>query len=311
MEFEAPWAPTLPSLRAAAVQAYVEGERLCDTGEHAAGIRKLREAGRQAWELEQEEWPGWAVALHAALTTGTYQPEHAPPLIGLSTKAWQPELADQDEGIAGTWWREAEATGRIAAVLDVRGVVLVDGFAGEALLSRVRGECQRACDDGILRPARVRTADDGPVQGSTTQRGDHIAWASEDGQRWESVRELARQIDSLVCSLRLVCGGEVASIESRMLPMVAQYGTGAAFARHADNHCMRGRGAHCDCRVLTAVYYISSTDWCPETDGGCLRIYRPYAAGARVSNRSPHRVASRAVYGLLGHTFGTAARPFV
>eukprot|EP00966_Prymnesium_polylepis_P020691 476173-Prymnesium_polylepis.3 len=291
MEFEAPWAPTSTAQREAAVQAYLEGEALCDAGDHAAGIRRLRQATRKAWELEQEEWPGWAIALRDNLIGGAAVPE--PTLIGRVTDAWQPELADLDVhltekksdvgggggGASGTWWRGNEAARRIATVLNARGVVLVDEFAGGDLLSRVRAECEHASEDGTLRPARLRTADDGLVSGEATQRGDRITWAGDDDERWAAVRALAATIDELVCALRESCGGRVATIGSRMRPMVARYGVGAGFARHADNHCLGGRGAHCDGRVLTAVYYMSSDDWDGAADGGCLRVYRP-AAGS-------------------------------
>ena len=60
--------------------------------------------------------------------------------------------------------------------------------------------------------------------------------------------------------------------------MVSRYGPGAAFARHCDNHCVDGRGPHCNHRWLTLVYYCNRA-W-REGDGGCLRIYAPQGDAA-------------------------------
>ena len=45
-------------------------------------------------------------------------------------------------------------------------------------------------------------------------------------------------------------------VNGRERVMVAAYGKGDAFARHTDNHCLRGKGSHCNDRVLSAIVYL-------------------------------------------------------
>lgn len=112
------------------------------------------------------------------------------------------------------------------------------------------------------------------MQGEASSRGDRMAWV-DGSDRWAAMRSLAHSIDGLVGCIHQRAVGVAGRIGSRMAPMVSRYEQGAAFARHADNHCLRGRGSSCDARVLTAVYYLSSDDWNAPADGGCLRFYRP------------------------------------
>ena len=291
MEFDTPWAPTPPSERLAAVRAYVEGEALCDAGDYAAGTLRLRAAGRLAWELEREVWPSWATSLRAALLDGAAAPSAAPPpppLIDRFTAAWQPELApwlgsSRDASAAAPpprWWRDPEAAAAIGRCLSARNAALVDAFAGREVLERARAECLAASEEGTLRPARVRTASRTLAPGAPMRRGDVVTWVRDEAAaQWGGVAALAREIDRLVVSLRDECD-DLAAVSSRMAPMVARFPVGAAFARHADNHCASGRGPHCDGRLLTAVYYMSSDEWDAKEDGGCLRLYRPCATDA-------------------------------
>ncbi|KAL1503475.1 hypothetical protein AB1Y20_011959 [Prymnesium parvum] len=269
MEFVPPWPPTPLATRRLAVETYCEGERLCDAGDHAAGIPLLRKAGRLAWELEGEAWPQWAEAMRASPPL----PPPPPPLLDRSTRSWPTELTYLHAAAGDVWWRHATARHAIASALTRHGTVLLDDFAAERMAA-ARAECERAA----LRPARLRAEGGGLVVPEAAVRGDQIAWVGGEAQ-WQAVRAVARLVDELVCSVRLELGGAAARIRSRMAPMVARYASGAAFARHADNHCLRGEGKFCDSRVLTAVLYLSSDDWDASAHGGCLRLYRP-AAGA-------------------------------
>ena len=50
-------------------------------------------------------------------------------------------------------------------------------------------------------------------------------------------------------------------------PLICRYGAGASLSRHSDNPHNENN------RWLTAVYYTNEA-W-SETDGGCLRLYKP------------------------------------
>lgn len=147
MEWELPWRPSPLASRAGGVRLYVEGERLCDAGETAAGISLLRQAGRQLWELEQQQWPGWALELYARFTGARELRDEGPPLLCACTASWQPEISRLAPSPSGEWWRSPSACDAISFVLERRGVALVDGFGGE-LLTSVRAECLTAYADG-------------------------------------------------------------------------------------------------------------------------------------------------------------------
>jgi hypoxia-inducible factor (prolyl hydroxylase) len=303
MEIEFPWAPTPPSQRRAAVQAFVDGEALCDSGDTQAGVLKLKAASRLAWELEQETWPDWASELHAELTGEGGCVPPPPTLISRCTAPWQPEISSlsalatcSEDYRPPSWWRSEAATRALASTLASHSIAIVDRFAGVEALAAVRAEAARAAARGELQPAKIRIGPGyghGLVDAAPARRGDHILWADEAQPQWDALRGVAALVDTLVCGLRATCP-PLASIAARMAPMLATYPRGAAFARHSDNHCVAGKGPHCDTRVLTAVYYMSDDDWDGERDGGCLRIFRPSLAGSAAGETAVHRAAGSA-----------------
>ena len=275
MEVEFPFRPTFePTQRRAAVCAYVTGERLCDAGNHAAGIKKLKEAQVLAWELSWERWPSWAEAIHAEMTGGTPTSQTGRPF----DSTWAPSVSLLPREPAEAWWRAPAQT--IADELCRRNVVVLDHFAGEVLAGLAREEAARASAEGLLEPARVRNADNPATHtGSAATRSDRLCWASLDEERWAAVGKVNQRTDGLIACLRSCVCPPLAGIKGRERVMVAAYGHGDAFARHSDNHCIGGNGPHCNPRVLTAVYYMSPDDWQPAMHGGCLRLYKPLDAG--------------------------------
>ena len=320
-----PWAPTPLHARLPAVRAYVEGESLCDEGQTTDGLAKLKEAIATAWELDLPEWPGWAECLYHQVTHGLV-PSGAspPPQLAADTSSSQPAVAALAcDG--GGWWASEAAVAAIAGALRSRNHVLVDGFLGRDGGLALRGAIEAAWEEGALQPAKVAQPGNGlNGQRSDRTRSDHIAWvdfAAAGTARWGALGTLVTQADSLVQALLRAApelggggggggrgggggygggdgdaanagggsGGGGVSL-TRMRPMVSRYGVGAAFARHADNHCRRGEGPHCNGRWLTAVYYCNE-DWSAD-DGGCLRLYRPQGAAADDEEQTGEAVCS-------------------
>lgn len=282
MEVEFPFRPTFePDKRRDAVVTYLAGEALCDAGEHVEGIRKFKEASTIAWELSWERWPGWAEAIHAELT-GTKSAAHVATCLA-DTASWTPQIAALPRA-ADMWW---EAPSKIVAdELGRRNVVVLDEFCGEHLAARARDEASRASVEGLLQPARVRNADNPATHpGSSATRSDRLCWAALEEERWSAVGEVSRRVDALILRLRDQCTA-LEDVRGRERVMVAAYGNGDAFARHADNHCLSGRGPHCNPRILTAVYYMSPDDWDPAAHGGRLRLYKPLDAAGEEHDES-------------------------
>ena len=173
MEVEFPFMPTPRASQREAVITYLEGERLCDAGQHKEGVKMLRKATRIAWELEWERWPGWAEALHSELSgNGLVKP---PRLIGRDDAAWQPALAALPRDADG-WWQDPATAAAICHALSTQHVAMIDGLCGAALNARARAEVERASHSGELHPAPVKTPDNGleGVRGPDT-RSDRIA----------------------------------------------------------------------------------------------------------------------------------------
>jgi hypoxia-inducible factor (prolyl hydroxylase) len=280
MEVAVPWAPTALHARLPAVRAYREGEQLCDEGRTAEGISRLREASWLAWELDFE-WPGWALVLYQQLADGKLPVGPTPPAL------W---------AAASSAANDADAFKSLRA----RNFAVIDNFLGDAACDAVHAALAAAWEEGLLTPARVATPGNGlNGQRSDRTRSDHIAWAEPSDAPWAALRALVARADALVRELRrsgataadaddgagdgradvAAAAQDDAQLElCRMRPMVARYGEGAAFARHCDNHCVEGRGPHCNGRWLTLVYYCNRA-W-REGDGGCLRLYAPQGDAA-------------------------------
>ena len=82
--------PTASYNRLPAVRMYVHGERQCEAGNSAAGIRCFKRAAALCWELGGEEWPSWADALYTSLLEADYA--EAPVLSSVDPRCFQPAL---------------------------------------------------------------------------------------------------------------------------------------------------------------------------------------------------------------------------
>ena len=169
LQVEFSWKPTPPSQRPAAIAAYIEGEDLCEAGSYQLGVQKLKEATRLGWELNGEQWPGWANSLYAK-ARGEPSTAATAVLIAHDAGAWQPEIAALPRD-SPDWWRADAATSTIHAALAQRSVVIIDNVCGAHLSSSARAECAAASADGTLMPAHVRTPTAGPTgaQGPETR----------------------------------------------------------------------------------------------------------------------------------------------
>ena len=280
MEYEQPWAPTLPHNRLPALRMYIEGEEMCNSGRVKEGVACFKRAVALAWELGSEDWPGWASGLYNQLYAG--EPglgavaEEPVALLTRDTTSLQPELSKlAAAGLGG----KVDVVDAVASALRARNFAVVDRFMGGSLPAALREASAAAWWGGELHMAKVAAPGDG-YQGSASAltRSDSIAWVDAGAgaeERWAPLQQLVARVDSLVLgvgSRHPELGGRGAS---RMRPMISRYGPGAAFARHCDNHCANERGPHCNGRWLTAVYYCN--EWTEEV-GGCLRLYRPQVA---------------------------------
>ena len=265
-----PWAATPVHARLPAVRAYVEGERLCDAGQTSEGLRLLKEGLALAWELDLPDWPSWAEVLYDQVTNGCVPQPPPPPLLAADTSSAQPGVAELAQD-GGAWWAGEAAVGAIAEALRTRNHVLLDGFLGRTGGLALGGAIEAAWAEGLLQPAMVAQPGNG-LQGrlSTKTRSDDVAWVDAAAAPWGALGDLVTQADALVHALLRAApelsggggggdapdgGGSSAhgrAVLSRMRPMVSRYGVGAAFARHADNHCRAGEGADCNGRWLCA-----------------------------------------------------------
>ena len=268
-----PWASTPVHARLPAVRAYVEGERLCDAGQTSEGLRLLKEGLALAWELDLPDWPSWAEVLYDQVTNGRVPQPPPPPLLAADTSSAQPAVAALAQD-GGAWWAGEAAVGAIAEALRSRNHVLLDGFLGRAGGLALGGAIEAAWAEGLLQPAMVAQPGNG-LHGrlSTKTRSDDVAWVDAAAAPWGALGDLVTQADALVHALLRAApelsgggggggggGGDVPggggssahgrAVLSRMRPMVSRYGVGAAFARHADNHCRAGEGADCNGRWL-------------------------------------------------------------
>ena len=268
-----PWAPTPVHARLPAVRAYVEGERLCDAGQTSEGLRSLKEALALAWELDLPDWPSWAEVLYDQVTHGRVPQPPSPPLLAADTSSAQPAVAElaQETAVPGGLARPPSARSPTRCA---RATTCSYGFLGHAGGLALGGAIEAAWGEGLLQPATVAQPGNG-LQGrlSAKTRSDDVAWVDAAATPWGALGELVTQADALVHALLRAapelsgCGGNGGggggdapggggssahgrAVLSRMRPMVSRYGVGAAFARHADNHCRAGEGADCNGRWL-------------------------------------------------------------
>lgn len=247
--------PTPAELREPAMRAYRTGEQLCDGGRSQEGIRSFAAAHALAWELDGESWPAWATALYDELAS---KPE--PALLEGASAAFSGLHAPGVSSDAERWWLGSVAN--IACSLETHGFAVIDGFAGPTRASRLRECTLEAWRAGEFRPSRVTNA----ASPALRSRSDHICFDPP------GMDALSGELDALVRMLREATP-ELSAVSCRQRPMVSRFGFGDTFVRHVDNHCLEGKGAHCNGRLLTTVYYMQPSAWDAAADGGCLRIF--------------------------------------
>ena len=266
-------APTPPEDRADAVRAYFKGETLCDAGHVQEGVRSFKAARAQAWELDGEDWPGWARELYEAFSAGcSVDCAAAPTLVAeQGSSGLHPRLTDLRRGCLSPraahadWWRAPEAVTAVSDALRKRHFVVLDGFAGAEAAARLRGACTDASSQ--LQPAADRSR--------AKARSDQVAW---EPAGFEALSERADALLGLLRRSR--CTPELEGVVSRQRLMFSRYAAGDYFARHVDNDCAGGHGPRCSPRVLTAVYYLQQSCWDAHADGGCLRLFSPQCVTA-------------------------------
>ena len=117
-----------------AVQAYLEGERLCDEGK-TDGIKLLRRAINAEPDLDAEEWPAWADNLRSGLERAASNP---------------PPNAEADIDLNGASTVSVEQATHLASVFRERHFVIVDGLISSGLSEMASAEIARADNTGSL-----------------------------------------------------------------------------------------------------------------------------------------------------------------
>jgi SM-20-related protein len=143
--------------------------------------------------------------------------------------------------------------------LDEPGVLVVDGWLGQAAASAVVGEVETLVHAVTFRPAGVSRGAHHRVDAET--RGDAIAWLAPE-TAGPALARLFAEFDAL----REAINREAYLGLARAEVQLARYpGDGARYRRHRD--AFPGRSN----RRVTALYYLNSA-WRPE-DGGLLRCH--------------------------------------
>lgn len=195
--------PTAPDQRVAAMRLYVRGQELCDDGATVQeGIRLLKEAHALAPELELENWPGWAIAMHAELER---------PTVDCSMRACAPMLVGATPSASFVVDGRSDCVAeRVAAAIRAHHFCVLDGFIGPRS-ARLRDACTAV--SGSMRPARAAGAD--PRTAST--RSDWVVWGAEG-----CLGEMVDRIDELVLQLRGCCPELVLGACRRQRPMLSR-----------------------------------------------------------------------------------------
>jgi len=261
-----------------AVQAYLEGERLCDAGRVAEGIRLLRRAIDSEPALDNEEWPSWALQLREGLERAAVRaPLYASPDIDM----------DGAEAIG------SDQIAHLAKMFRERHFAIVDGVISPDACRLAHTEIAREDAAGRLELSTVYAS---PSTNTVSvalpeRRSDRISYLdggmscgdAADGERsLTAVREGVDRVDEIVRCLREHVP-ELSNVATRQAPMLSAYGEGARFERHCDTHCDHDDDAYepsdgfcANRRRLSAVLYCVHEGWSAAC-GGALRIYRPTA----------------------------------
>ena len=273
-----------------AVQAYLEGERLCDEGKTAstaAGIKLLRRAIDAEPDLDAEEWPAWADKLRSGLERAAMNP---------------PPNAEADIDLNGASTVSLEQATHLASVFRERHFVIIDGLISSGLSEMASAEIARADNTGRLSISTVYAspANDAVSVAVPERRSDRIQYldvaadaTSGSKPQWQAVGLAVEQMDAVARCLKERLPDDLGEISARQRPMVSAYDAGCKFERHCDNHCHHhqhnGGGEEEDdedgsdydpefgyCanrRKLSAVLYCVPNTWTAD-DGGALRIYK-------------------------------------
>ena len=186
----------------------------------------------------------------------------------------------------------------IARQLQEHSFAILDDFMGDGHAEQpeaVRREAHIALTDADAR-GRI-----GGGQAVSALRSDRSIWervgsSSRDrGDQRRALDEVADRVDGLIVALREARHSlapafgsydsgasaaahtvqELTTVRWRSDAMLARYPrNGSHYVRHLDNVCAFGRGARCNGRRLTVVYYLNPAG---TVDHGALRIFRPGA----------------------------------
>lgn len=269
-----------------AVQAYLDGERLCDEGRVKEGIKLLRRAIDTKPELDNDEWPTWAQRLRAGLEHAANNP---------------PPDAEPDVDLCSASIN-SDQIARLAALYRERHWLVIDGLISPTTCARARDEM--AAEDSVggleLSTVYASPSPDAPSVAVPDRRSDRICYVDLahdalqcEERRWETVESCVQRIDALVRALKVELPEELGDVRSRQQPMISAYGEGARFERHCDNHCgapssedaeapddahhlSTNASAEAGCanrRRLSTVLYCVPEDW-SRAHGGALRLYK-------------------------------------
>lgn len=185
---------------------------------------------------------------------------------------------------------------RAASVLpSQRGVLVLDGLFGDAVIRRARVEAEALdrAGHGVLRPARIGHA--AIHQANASSRGDRIAWitdaaaaamnptpltaaASREAQPEPALGPSLAQVLSRLRAIhkQIAFRAPHLNLTPRFSVQLACYpGHGTRYVKHVDAQPPRDTAT--PIRRVTALVYLNP-DWEPA-HGGCLRAYTADDAG--------------------------------
>jgi len=205
-----------------------------------------------------------------------------------ATELCLPTLAG---GLQHRWWADDNALALVSHSLTKHKFCILDNFLSANELKKLQRTALSLHHSGQLARGLTEqrqgegsyfgeeSANEGDflniadVPRKWTVQGDRRLWLKDSDERADtSLRILSQALDELIHSMR--CSEVTAPetlvrlnrIDFREDTMVACYSgeTRARYMKHCDT---TGRKA-----VLTTIVYLND-EWCPEADGGCLRLY--------------------------------------
>ena len=198
------------------------------------------------------------------------QPLDRPRAVDVRNAARLQHLRRAAEGTRTSWWNGSTVLDEVARQLGAEGFAVIDGFGGDEQAISLRATLER-----VLSQAHRGRMGSGGGGGATILRGDQVAWAEEVHERHP---DLSRALSPVLWRLDALASAlvrrlpDAAHLSWRGDVQLARYADGARYVRHVDNTCTSGRGARCNGRRLSAVYYTNPA-W-EEAHGGALRVLR-------------------------------------